>query len=194
MIGLKRLLLGLAVVLASTPLSASPMLVFQPTATALDLGDAINVDVIVTGLGDRHVAAYDVTVGWDDSVLSLQDIAFDRFLGGPENSISGSLLDSASVSVFEVSLGSWPGANDAGLNRLFSLRFMGVGLGLSGLRFSSVLLGDSTGTLLSAVGSIPGEVMVRSRPTSVPEPGMSFLLAIGLAGLAISRRRRRGRP
>lgn len=82
--GLRRLLLGLAVVLASSPLSASPMLVFQPTATTLDLGDTINVDVIATGLDGRYVAAYDVTVGWDDSVLSLRDIAFDRFLGGPE--------------------------------------------------------------------------------------------------------------
>lgn len=179
------LMLGMAF-----PAAAIPILNLVPSNSAVNVGEQFSVDVLVNGLENEFIGDYDLTIGWDASLLSLSGFSFDAFLDGPADSISGFSSTPGSVNAFEVSLSSLSAQTGFGGFRLFSLSFSSLDAGLVSLFISDVgILGNELGESYD-FGRVGAEVSLTRPSTSVPEPSTLALLLAAAAGGALSRRRR----
>jgi hypothetical protein len=175
--------------------SALPILsIVSPTANAV-VGDAVNVDVLVSNLDNEFIGAYDVSLSWN-SLLSLTAVTFDAFLDGPADSISGWDAIAGGVNVFEVSLAAL--VNQTGIDdfRLFSLTFATLTSGAGFVTWAAdahPLLSNEVGEALGFEN--PGEGVsftITPPPVSVPEPPSLTLLSFGLVAMLTALLRRRG--
>lgn len=165
-----------------------------PGAPTVDLGDQVSVDVVFDplGPGGSLLGGFDITIGWDDSILALLNWVVD-----PTGALGPAPVEFVSpgpdmINVFAVSIFSdlTPFQDQDSPFSLFTLTFDAVGLGDGSIDFLSLLLSDETGFFPIFPEIIPGPGVTVQEPISIPEPSTLALFGIGLFGvlLAVSRK------
>ena len=163
------------------------LLSFQPVSQNAQISDVVNVDVVVSGLGNGvapSLGDFDLDVSYDNSILNATGGSIGPFLGDPglgeaitfSNLLPG-VVDFGEVSLlFDFELN----ALQADTFTLATLTFDAIGVGTSALNFTKTIMGDAFGQPLPVTTS-SGEVIV-----SAPTPATLVLLGVGLMGLAVS--------
>ncbi len=187
--------------------ATAAVLTLQPQHQTVDRGDVAAVDVVVTGLTDQRVAAYDFWVHFDPAILQLLSADVGPSLGGPFDSLSWTELEDGQVNIAELSLLADLSGQQSGNGSLllFTLRFETLSLGVSGLSFSENILGvaggflgDELGAPITISATDSGSITVVAGtppppppppPTGVPEPGLPLLVLAAAGALALTRRR-----
>lgn len=183
--------------LMQAPAAHAALLGLQPTNTLASSGDTVTLDLIISGLGNfgpDSLGAFDISVGYDTSVLSFVGYTLGNYLGRIDLSeaidASGGASGTA-VNVSEVSLLSAVSLNNLqpGEFVLASLRFdvldLGAGASTALSILQGALLADETGSQLRIAGTTQATISSRAQ---VPLPGTLLLLLGGLASWRVTRR------
>ena len=174
-----------------------------PPSQAVSVGDPVSVDLGISGLGNygpESLGAFDLDITYDPSILSFNNISFGLLLGDPlwDEAETGFDDSIGTVNIFE-----WSYLEAASSSCIFcmppylddlqpssftlaTLTFDTLAPGTTSLAISVNALGDARGDPLGDVALMSGSLTV----TAVPEPGALLILGSGLAGLALSRRRK----
>lgn len=191
----------LAGLLAATSAQATPTLSFSPTSNSAAVGNALSYDLRISGLGADFVSTFDISIGYNTSLLGLNSVLFGSGLnlGNLADSLQ---FNSGTVNVTETSL-----LLDLALLALqpddfvlFTLNFTGLAAGTTALTLTVNDLGGetvpdpftglpSTQRLASITQDGRAEITAGGGGT-VPEPATYGLAGLALLGLAASRRRR----
>jgi len=187
----------LLTLLSHNRLAGAISLEFDPSAASLEVGDTIDVDVLVTDPAGTFVGGYDLFVTFDDSVLGFNAATSGGNLG--PNSIFFAQPGAGQASVVEVSLAPDLSLFQDGVSDfvLFTLSFDALGVGLTNLAFlpnvqsPSRPLGfliDEAGDLIEAVAATTASVEVTQADGIFLPPTLTLVL-LGLAGVVATRRR-----
>ena len=173
----------------------------DPSITNVSVGDTFFVDVKAEDVVDLF--AYDVEVAFDPFFVRVLSITDRFFLSGGSVSGTGNFLSGSDNTLGEgfgsdsrLGFGT-PGVSDGGLGAvLYTIKVKARAAGTTVIDFDTVCdqqdpfcteLQDST-TASLPYSTASGVVNIR-QPTSVPEPSLLALIAVG-AGIARSRRSR----
>ena len=168
--------------LSATP-ATSATLELVPDMTTVGLGDALFIDIVVSELGDGiapSVGDFDFDITYDDTILTATDVEIGGFLGDLDflEAIGGfDLSTSGVVDLFEVSFlfDFELDALQPASFTLATLSFEAIGLGMSTLDFTQVILGDSFAQ--------PIDTTVTGGSVSVPLPPTLWLFGSSLLAL-----------
>ncbi|MDJ0660864.1 MAG: PEP-CTERM sorting domain-containing protein [Crocosphaera sp.] len=121
-----------------------------PSVESLQVGQSVNVDVTITGLGNGEppsLSAFDLDINFDPTVLSFNSATFgDQLDLSGFGTVSDVVPGTVNINAFEISL-DFPETLDEqqlGDFTLITLNFTGVGFGNSPLELSDWVLGDSS--------------------------------------------------
>ncbi len=185
-------------VMVLTSFSAQAAIInVAPNVPTIDQGNAVTVDITVSGLGDGtapSLGVFDLDLFFDNSILGFNSVTFgsqlDLFGFGSlqldDSSIAGT------VNLFELSF-DLPGDLDtlqAPDFVLASLVFDTLAAGTTDLLVAVNSLGDSLGDpLSSSINNSSLEVTSVTVPTPVPSPASSWLILLGVFSLFVTRKR-----
>jgi hypothetical protein len=189
-------------------ISATPALAisidFDPIDSNVLVGDAFDVDVVVSGLEasglDEIVSAYDLFIGYDDAVVSATAVSFGTYLDDmlfPGFTLQAEDLQTAGqINISETSLltDDFLALQQPDSFTLATLSFTALSAGISDLLFDlHPLLGINNDVKGRNGALIPvtmgtGSISVAIKPISVPEPASLALLLAGLLILSVSSR------
>ncbi|MEN6376359.1 MAG: hypothetical protein ABFD75_16475 [Smithella sp.] len=164
---------------------------FAPSSQTISQYGTASVDIIAT-LGVREiVAAYDLDIAYDPSIVTATALSFGSMLGGSANSLQGAIGTSGVVDLWEVSLLSDADLailQGAGPITLATLYFSGDNIGTSPLSFINY---GQAGNDIKGYNNIPygsptldGGSITVTGGGQVPIPPTMLLLGFGLMGLA----------
>ncbi|MBW1677074.1 MAG: PEP-CTERM sorting domain-containing protein [Deltaproteobacteria bacterium] len=178
---------ALAFFIATT--SHAALVGLDPESQTVTVGNPVNVDVFISGLGDStapSLGTFDLIIRFDENILSFSDAAFGNQLDiGGLGSLTEVTPATGAVEIFQLSYDSAEDLDtyQAGSFSLAILTFDTLSVGVSPLSIEVISLGNAYGEPLAAdLGS--GCVSV------VPVPGAVWLLGSGLLGLMGVRRRK----
>lgn len=183
-----KLLLTIAFGVMSFGQLQAATLKFTADQTVLNIGQSTNIDIVISELGDMtspSLSVYDITVGFDDAILSAGSIVFGNQLalvGGSYTETDDSTA--GTINILELSFDT-PATLDnmqADSFVLATISYTALAIGTTSLTFDSALLGDSLGD----------EILASLQDTSinvVPIPAAGWLFGSALAGLGWLRRK-----
>jgi hypothetical protein len=166
---------------------------FQPVAQTINEGDAFTIDVVVSGLSSvsEIVAAFDLDVTYNPSILAATGVTFGTLLGDPAlfEADNGVVQTSGRIDFWEVSL-----LSDSDLLLLqpdsFSLAtfsFQTLSAGTTELLFDPNMPPgiDVKGLLANrlSLDVSAASINVAAQLNSVPEPSTILLCLLGLGFL-----------
>lgn len=161
---------------------------FAPPAAEINVGESIDIDVVLTGLDDTKIGAFDFNVGFDPAIISFDSYLLGEGLGDIGNgdaldlslgNLGGRMINLAELSI----LLTLPEQSEP--LTLATLTFTGKASGISSLTFLDVALGDEMGDPLP-LSLQSGRLSVDA---PVPEPTTLLLLASGIVGILGIRKR-----
>jgi len=169
-------------------------LTFNPLDSSILIGESIDIDIVISGMENDDLGAFDFNVHFDDTILTFDDYVMGSELGviAPLDPLADAVDDSwgdlggGIVNLAEVSY-LWDLSSQPESFSVATLSFTAISIGTSTLVFSDSIFypGDFWGDLLSPTLET-GSVSV-SAP--IPEPATLLLFGSGLLGLAALRRR-----
>ncbi len=161
-----------------------------PNNQSILLGDTVNIDLNISGLGDLSadsLGAFDLNINFDSSILSFNNAVYgnqlDLFGFG---TVNGSTPGMGSVNLFELSFDSISDLNTLQVDSftLVTLAFDTLTTGTSPLEIANVILSDASGSALPFVVN-------NGTASVVPVPAALFLFSTGF--LMLLWRRQDGR-
>ncbi len=202
---MKKLICLIAFLLIGAQIGSAESIYFSPQFSTIDVGDPLQVDVMISGIKAPWLGGYDIDITFDPAIIGFTGIWWhDGFLGDYfttstyAGAYSTGVMNAAEISFLPVtaapgdpSLESLQSGSDP--FRLFTIFFSSaLAPGVSPLSFSRVDLtdGNANWIILPAGGAQDGSITVQS--AGMPEPGaVSLLLVFGVGSLAIFRRPKR---
>lgn len=187
---IRLFLLLLCGLFTQAPAFAAPIPIeFVPSDQTVTLGGQVSVDVVI-GPSVDVVAAYDMFVNWDSSLLSLSSVVFGPALGG---GLTDEVPGTGTVNVSELSLlFDFTGFQDGSPFTAFTLSFNTLGIGTSALTLAGNIDGQQSpfnflgGEFGQALQAAPGAGSI-TITQAVAEPSALLLLILGFAGLGAMR-------
>jgi hypothetical protein len=172
---------GIVLLLGAAAL-ADVVVYFDPYSQPVITGQQVNVDVVISGLGNfmpPSAGSFDLTAAFDPTLLLPTTVTFGPFLGDPNlgQALTGYQFSASEVEFAEVSLLT-PEQLDALQPGMFTL---------ATLSFTALRDGTASFSLVDGVVDDP----FGHKLFIVPEPGTVALLASGLLGSYTFRRRLR---
>lgn len=177
--------------------AAADSIYFSPSHQTVPTSTSVSVDVYFerTVISNGHyLGAFDITVGWDDSILNLASAEWDTSLFGDPLFVFDSWVPTGNsvnlaVGSLLTSLEDLQGRQLDKQIPLLTLFFnTGTKEGYSPLTLSSVVLSDDNGEALTA-SLVNGGITVGTAP--VPEPASILLALTGLGASAANCLRRK---
>ena len=190
----------LMLVLCNAAVSQAVTLSFDPDFQGVLLGNQVDVNVVISGLGDGEapsLGGFDLDIGFDQTILAFDSVTFgdpvlgdqlDLFILGSDTATTPGV---GTVNLYELSFDSVADLNyyQADIFTLATLTFDTLSLGTSPLGISINALGDANGVPLTY--SLESGSSINVVP--LPEPATLFLLGTGLAGIGFLRKKRMNR-
>lgn len=192
---MKRLLSAVAIasatLVAALPASAAVVVSFTPSSSHVAIGDTVDIQMVIAGLGDEILSAFDINLLFDGAIASNTSVLFsgEAELGGAADTYFASTFGAGVTNVVG---GSWLDDGDllgqANSFALVTFTMKGEANGKTtlqlgadpdyernfvGLRFQSLAVQAGTACLAVGTGSC-------DNGGTVPEPA-----GYGLAGLAL---------
>lgn len=179
-----------AISLGFSPVSQT-VIIGQPAQIALKISDLVANSAPSLG-------SFDLKINFDPSILSFNSVSFGDPILGDQLDLEGlgstsgfSSLSNSIVNVFEVSVDQPNTLNllQADSFILATLTFNSLGIGISPLTISNIILGDADGAPLTAALGDGSIIVIPQSSTSVPEPS-SLLMYVSLFGFCCLKKKR----
>jgi hypothetical protein len=187
----------------ANPAGADPMLSFAPSSSTINVGDPIDVEVKISGLGNYtspSLSFFDFHINFDPAVLSYSSIVYGDWLNLGDEYDSWTETDESSITagvlgVYELSYLSSELLGQPGEFTLLTLSFSGNGAGKSTLWFDTTDItvpfgNECAGSLVVDVYGTGAITVVGQIPIPEPGTGTMLLFGIGLIGMGYMHRRK----
>lgn len=191
-----RMALATVSLLVATLPSYALTISLTPTSQTVDVGQTLQFDLVVTGLGSGaapSLGTYDLDISFDPGILNFSGAVFGDAMQGNQLDLFGFLsINAATTGVGTVNLFELSFDDPTDLNLLQSenftlatLSFSALSSGTSSLGINVNALGDAFGDPLTA--QLVGAQATVNQASPVPEPSGLALAMAGLLTLATVR-------
>jgi len=179
---------ALAAGLLLPALAGAVPLGLAPAMQTVAIGDAVSVDVVLSGLDGEVVSAYDLDIVYDPGVLTATDVLFTTALGDAlffESFDDFDLSTPGVVDLAQLSLLTDPellALQGGDTVTVATLAFEAIGAGTTDLDFVLDAINDvkGLGGAVLPIEPTGGTVTVEGAPSAVvPEPSGALLFALG---------------